>query len=451
MAEGVYRYTLADGTVRFYAMYRTSNGVLRKRRGFASEREAVRWRTQMMAAVYRGEVVAVRGTFAERFDAWLEEHRPRIESGTYRDYRVHGDKRLKPFFGAMRPAAITPADVRRYVAHLVGAGDLSAKTINNSVGVLRVFFAHLEEDGDVVRNPARSSPGGRERIKLRAEHREMDYLRLDEIPRYLDACDDVYRPLAETLIATGLRISEALALTWADVDWSERSLRVLRSRKAQGYGSTKGDRFRSVDYGARLEAVLRSLHHAGAPLDARTLVFRGPRGGELSRSDVSRDLHKHALEDAGLRRTLRLHDLRHSAAASWLAAGLPLIYVQRQLGHASITTTQQVYGHLEESFLRDAADRVERLIWTPADGSDGTDGDGVFPRVFPRGPPCDTAMARERRKPRHLRGFSMRRRGLEPPRAIQPTRPSTLRVYQFRHRRRWSAARGRGERSIALV
>ena len=75
-----------------------------------------------------------------------------------------------------------------------------------------------------------------------------------------------------------------------------------------------------------------------------------------------------ALEDAGLRRTLRLHDLRHTAAASWLAAGLPLILVQHQLGHASITTTQQVYGHLEESFLRGAAERVERLIWTPADG-----------------------------------------------------------------------------------
>jgi hypothetical protein len=70
----------------------------------------------------------------------------------------------------------------------------------------------------------------------------------------------------------------------------------------------------------------------------------------------------------------------------WLAAGLPLIYVQRQLGHASITTTQQVYGHLEESSLRGAAERVERLIWTLADGSDGTDAADVFPRVFPRPP-----------------------------------------------------------------
>jgi integrase len=386
MADGVHPYELADGTIRFYVKYRTSNGVQRKKRGFRSEREARRWRTQTLAAVYRGEVVAVPGTFAERFDAWLAEHRPRIEDGTYRDYRNHGEKRLKPFFGALRPAAITAVDVRRYVAEQVARADVSAKTINNSLAVLRVFFAHLEEDGDVVRNPARSSPGARERIKLPAAHREMDYLRVHEIPRYLDACDDGYRPLAETLIATGLRISEALALTWADVDWPAGSLRVLRSRKAAGHGSTKGDRFRSVDFGPRLEAALLVLRAASAPAPT-ALVFRGPRGGELSRSDVSRDLHKRALEDAGLRRSLRLHDLRHTAAASWLAAGLPLIYVQRQLGHASITTTQQVYGHLEESFLRGAADRAERLIWTPADASDGMDGAGLVPRVVPRAPP----------------------------------------------------------------
>ena len=64
-------------------------------------------------------------------------------------------------------------------------------------------------------------------------------------------------------------------------------------------------------------------------------MFPGRRGQPLDRSHVSNAWHKHALEDAGLRQTLRLHDLRHTAAASWLAAGLPLIYVQRQLGHAS--------------------------------------------------------------------------------------------------------------------
>jgi integrase len=184
MPAGIYPYRLRDGTVHYYVKYRTSNGVARTRRGFRSEREATRWRTQTLAAVYRGEVVATRGSFAERFDAWLAEHRPRIEPGTYQDYRVHGEKRLKPFFGAMKPAAVTATDVRAYVADLAAEGRLSVKTINNSLAVLRVFFAHLEEDGDIVRNPARGSRGARERLKLPAAHREMDYLRLEEIPRY---------------------------------------------------------------------------------------------------------------------------------------------------------------------------------------------------------------------------------------------------------------------------
>ena len=49
----------------------------------------------------------------------------------------------------------------------------------------------------------------------------------------------------------------------------------------------------------------------------------------------------------------------HSAAAAWLASGLPMMYVQRQLGHTDIGTTIHNYGHLEESFLLDAGERAE--------------------------------------------------------------------------------------------
>jgi integrase len=86
-------------------------------------------------------------------------------------------------------------------------------------------------------------------------------------------------------------------------------------------------------------------------------------GDVFERRYVSGQMHKAALRRAGLRQSLRLHDLRHTAAASRLACGLPLIYVQRQLGHASIRTTERAYGHLEESYLRGAAERVEAAIW----------------------------------------------------------------------------------------
>jgi len=77
------------------------------------------------------------------------------------------------------------------------------------------------------------------------------------------------------------------------------------------------------------------------------------------------DWHEAALVDAGLR-DMPLHALRHSAAAAWLATGHPLIFVQRQLGHRSITTTEEHYGHLESSFVREAAARTESAIASAA-------------------------------------------------------------------------------------
>ena len=76
---------------------------------------------------------------------------------------------------------------------------------------------------------------------------------------------------------------------------------------------------------------------------------------------TAHDWHEWALEDAGLR-DMPLHSLRHTAATAWLATGHPLIFVQRQLGHRSITTTEEHYGHLESSFVQRAAEQTEALI-----------------------------------------------------------------------------------------
>jgi integrase len=81
----------------------------------------------------------------------------------------------------------------------------------------------------------------------------------------------------------------------------------------------------------------------------------------IDRNTVTRDWHKAALRDAGLR-DMPLHALRHTAAATWLYCGQPLIYVQRALGHASITTTESFYGHLEQSMLETVARDTEAAV-----------------------------------------------------------------------------------------
>lgn len=81
----------------------------------------------------------------------------------------------------------------------------------------------------------------------------------------------------------------------------------------------------------------------------------------MDRTTVSHDWHKTALQDAGLR-DMPLHALRHTAAAAWLAAGNSLMYVQRQLGHADIGTTERYYGHLERHVLAAGAVATEEAI-----------------------------------------------------------------------------------------
>src|SRR5918992_2398886 len=92
--------------------------------------------------------------------------------------------------------------------------------------------------------------------RLPRDHLERDWLRLHEIGRYLDACSSVYRPLAELLIGSGMRVSEALALRWDDVNFERQVIRVHRSSKREGDGHTKGKRFRAVQVGPDLLAAL---------------------------------------------------------------------------------------------------------------------------------------------------------------------------------------------------
>jgi integrase len=374
---GVYPYAVGEQT--FYrALFRDSAGRQRSKRGFTSPTAAAKYRAQMMERADRGELRTTREKFADWFDEWLRGHHG-AGAGTRADYARHGELRLKPFFGSMRLSAISAQTVKDFVAEMVErveAGQLAPKTVNNGLTCLSTCMKEAVALGKIPSNPCDHVP------HLPERHIERDWLRRHEIALYLDACSDTYRPLAEVLIATGMRISEALGLRWDDVDFTSRVIRVYRQRTADGDGHTKSRRFRSISVGDRLLALLRDLHARQAELradDPRSrYVFVMPErrrktdqgcypstgrvGEPIDRSTVSRDWHKAALEDAGLR-DMPLHALRHTAAASWLLAGQPLIFVQRQLGHSSITITERYYGHLEQVFQQTAANETEAAIW----------------------------------------------------------------------------------------
>jgi integrase len=375
---GVYSYRTADA-VRWRFVYRRSDGTQTTKRGFASERAARDASRRLIERVERGEVRHTKQTFGDYWEQWLRRRRPYLEPGTWSGYEIAGRKRLLPAFGGRPLGELSVHAIREFVAELadeVEARDLAAKTVNNALGTLVVCLNSAVEDGVLAVNPALRVQ------RLPPAHIEREYLRLHEIPRYLDACSDVYRPLAELLVGSGLRISEALALQIGDLELEETggAIVVYRSRKGSAVGSTKSDRFRSVEIGPGLSSVLqdqvaRATEVAagnGAPAALFTMPIRTVKRSQgrwesagvsrpLDRNTVSRDWHKDALQDAALR-DMPLHALRHTAAAAWLAAGNSLMYVQRQLGHADIGTTERYYGHLERHVLAAGAIATEEAI-----------------------------------------------------------------------------------------
>jgi integrase len=377
-APGVYRYSTRDGT-RWRFVVRRSDGTQTSKRGFASQRAATDARRRLIEQVERRELVHTSETFGSYWQRWLARRRPYLEDGTWMGYEVNGRKRLLPAFAGTRLGALSVDDIRAFIAQQaesVEAGELAAKTVNNALVTLVVCLNDAVEDGLIVANPALRVE------RLPAAHIEREYLRLHEIPIYLDSCAGVYRPLAEVLIGSGVRISEALALRIGDLELDDGGgvIVVYRSRKKAGIGSTKSDRFRSVEIGPRTSAVLQSQiarrgeFDTGLADDALVFVMpvrdvkrshgRWQSAGvaeAMDRTTVSRDWHKDALQDAALR-DMPLHALRHTAAASWLAAGNSLMYVQRQLGHADIGTTERYYGHLERHVLAAGAIATEEAI-----------------------------------------------------------------------------------------
>lgn len=371
---GVYAYSTAQGT-RYRYNFRDSDGRRSCKRGFLSAQAASIDKAGRTVQAAAGTLHLSTARFGDYFESWLAGHRPFIDQGTWNDYRTHGIKRLVPEFGAKRLDEIATADVREWLAKLSQAGRYKFKTLNNALGVIVVCLNQACDDRLLQTNPAA-------RVKrLPLGHREREYLRIHEIDLYLSCCSTAYRPLAELLISCGLRISEALGLIWEDIDLSNGTITVNRQAKgARGLtGATKSRRARSVEARPDLLRTLAELkarqgeHHGDL---RRRPVFmmpvrrgkaqagRWPSAGApavIDRNTVTRDWHKAALRDAGLR-DMPLHALRHTAAATWLYCGQSLIYVQRALGHASITTTESFYGRLEQSLLRTAARDTEAAV-----------------------------------------------------------------------------------------
>ncbi|MEY9853834.1 integrase [Leifsonia sp. EB41] len=229
--------------------------------------------------------------------------------------------------------------------------------------ILRGILDSAVRDELLGKNPAAALR------RPKVEHHEAAYLNPNEVRHLLDAATgSPARPVFELLLHTGLRRGEALALRWEDIDFTARTIRVRGTLARVGsellVTEPKTEKSRRTVYmtdaservlrAARLEQSEGRLRLGSAWVQTG-FVFTTEVGTPRDPRNLLRSL-KLAAKKAGLPTTVGLHTLRHSAASTMLAGGVPLKVVSEILGHSSVAITGDIYGHVSPEVSATAMD-----------------------------------------------------------------------------------------------
>lgn len=223
---------------------------------------------------------------------------------------------------------------------------LAAASLARRLVAIKVFFRHLAMEGMLAVNVADALDSPRLWKLLPPT------LSLEEVDRLLGAPDagkvqgQRDRAILELFYATGLRVSELAALALESLHFDAEYVRCVG----------KGDKERVVPVGGRALAAVQAWLSEGRPVYARRAaageraVFLSRRGRPLTRNGLWRQIRGYARQ-AGIRKEVSPHMLRHSFATHLLANGASLRTIQEMLGHADISTTQ-IYTHVDTGRLQ---------------------------------------------------------------------------------------------------
>lgn len=292
-------------------------------------------------------------------------------------------------------AALRRGDVQQWVDKV--AADHSPDAARKALTALRVVVRVAERYGDELdRDPCRGVTVPTIRKARRRPPRRLTRAEVDALLAAADADDTRRRcsltgPLVRLLLGTGLRVGEALALTWANVDLERGVVHVVQSidTKKDDAGARpvlevkSEDGVRTVPIGAELVGVLRRHRLATGRPDADGFVFADRDGAPFGHTGAPRSSWQRI---AGGRRTKKggtrppgtaglsapyptLGDLRHAYATLQLARGATPHEVAELLGHSDAGLVNERYGHALPERIASAGDALEAYM---RDGDGGT-------------------------------------------------------------------------------
>ncbi|MGH3129194.1 MAG: tyrosine-type recombinase/integrase [Gaiellaceae bacterium] len=314
---------------------------------FRTLAEARRWRAGAHSQAAKGvRLAGTPQTLLEAADALVdgiatgavrtrtgERYKPSVVREYERSLRLH----VLPTLGGARLSRIQRRDIQRLADELLVSG-ADPSTIRNALKPLQVIYRRAIEDGDLAVNPC-------ERLRLPAARGRRERIASpSEAAALIAALRPEDRALWGCAFYAGLRRGELRALVWDDVDLADGLIRVERSMS--GHGEISEPKSRAGFRGVPVVAALRDLlvEHRLATRQDDGLVF-----GSTATSPFTPTAVRKRAQTAWRRLELDpigLHECRHTFASLLIAAGVNAKAITAYLGHASIQTTFDLYGHL---------------------------------------------------------------------------------------------------------
>lgn len=246
--------------------------------------------------------------------------------------------------GLDSPVDLNTELLKEFVQQIADLG-LSANTQSRMVSGVRSFYKYLLLEDRIQTDPSNLLETPKIGRKL------PETLSQTEVEDLINAIDlskpegERNRTILETLYSSGLRVSELVELKISNIYFNDGFMRILG----------KGSKERLVPLGGmaskRIADYLKLIRsHIEIKKGAEDHVFLNRRGAPLTRVMIF-NIVKQAAIDAGIKKNISPHTLRHSFATHLVEGGADLRAVQDMLGHESITTTE-IYTHLDRDYLR---------------------------------------------------------------------------------------------------
>ena len=307
--------------------------------------DAIAWAERVEATAAGGvDVRAGRSTVKSLLPEWVE-----LRHSTVSPTTAITDSQLlrlvSPALKARAVGAVQVVDIEKWFLHLrkSGQSDASIKRYRASISS---FFAWTVKEHRRPDNPVKNAVLPT-RLTPAKEMRPFTETEFEEVVQLVRQKSEHLADVLLVLGWTGLRWGEARALRVLDLQRvPSPALRVARSQtEGQAIKVTKGRSVRRVPLRDALVPVVLRMAENKRPTD---FLFTGPDNGQLWAAAFKRTTGWSEVSQGR-----RLHDLRHTAACTWLSRGVDLSTVAAWMGHASVTTTN---GYLH--YLGTSADRA---------------------------------------------------------------------------------------------